>query len=244
MRSAFTLIELLVTVAFIGLLASLLLPVLARAKEKGRRAKCMSNLREIGVGLKMYVDDSARYPYFLIEPTTSQPPVSIDIPLQPYTRNYWTNELWKCPSYTGLTRYKKHSNSQTIFLNDSWNGSYAYNPSGTGDYFENLLGLSGYKNGTSDFPGREESQIRSPSQMLAFGDSQFGGPELNFLPEPFPVLTIPDGTFAGWFILKTSHADLSNFLFTDAHVEFKKVYELVATNEVARRKWNYDFEPH
>jgi prepilin-type N-terminal cleavage/methylation domain-containing protein/prepilin-type processing-associated H-X9-DG protein len=59
---AFTLIELLVVIAIIGLLAALLLPTLGASRERGRRATCLNNLRQIGQATHMYVNDYTRMP--------------------------------------------------------------------------------------------------------------------------------------------------------------------------------------
>lgn len=91
---AFTLIELLVVIAIIAILAAILFPVFARARENARRASCMSNLKQIGLGMLQYCQDyDEKFPLAVNGSNTS--PVGWADSIQPYVKSL---QLYQCPS--------------------------------------------------------------------------------------------------------------------------------------------------
>src|SRR6186997_2010986 len=87
-RHGFTLIELLVVIAIIALLAAILFPVFARARENARRASCSSNLKQIGLGMLQYTQDYDEH--FPMQAAAAFWPS-----LTPYIKS---DQIYKCPS--------------------------------------------------------------------------------------------------------------------------------------------------
>src|SRR5262249_11511404 len=97
-QRAFTLIELLVVIAIIAILAAILFPVFAKARENARRTSCTSNLKQMGLGILQYTQDyDETFPLSVTASTstTSNPPVGWADAIQPYVKN---TQIYQCPS--------------------------------------------------------------------------------------------------------------------------------------------------
>ena len=95
----FTLIELLVVIAIIAILASILFPVFARARENARRTSCLSNMKQLGLGIMQYAQDyDERFPMYRVpafSSTLTADPYGWADAVQPYVKS---TQIFQCPS--------------------------------------------------------------------------------------------------------------------------------------------------
>jgi prepilin-type N-terminal cleavage/methylation domain-containing protein/prepilin-type processing-associated H-X9-DG protein len=119
---AFTLIELLVVIAIIAILAAILFPVFAQAREKARQASCISNLKQIGLGITQYIQDyDETYPPRILNPAGS--PYGWADAIQPYIKS---TQLFQCPSEARRPGADPNAGGYT----DYWYNASLGNPTG------------------------------------------------------------------------------------------------------------------
>ena len=234
-RRGFTLVELLMAIAIVGLLASLLLPVLGRANSKAKAAGCKSNLRQLGLAMQLYVSDSAAFPSTV-------------------AGKVWPWHLAPYMSEHGLYVYADHdpyalSNSASGFVCPRWvvpEVGYGYNGRGYA-----RMGLDGHSVGTGPpvAPVRE-SDVAAPADMIALGDNVSSDVHGNLvmvvgaIERALKDVAASPNTSA-WTKRYRTHDGFLNLVFCDGHVEANSIFQLhLDERDASLRRWNRDNEPH
>ncbi len=212
-RRGFTLIELLVVIAIIAILAAILFPVFAQAREAARKSSCQSNLKQIGYAVQMYAQD---YDETL---PNNRPRFGLDLTnsLDPYTKQRGNQGIWRCPSHAPFT--------------SSFISSYGYNWS--------YLITAGPDYPHSDWNGFDNSGVQlsflqRPADTIAFMDQTVSGANTSlwtYLIRPGDSAN-NDGLGRPHF----RHQNQANVLFCDGHVKTEKPAVAQIANEI--RHWD------
>lgn len=228
-QKGFTLIELLVVIAIISILASILFPVFARAREQARKASCASNLKQIGLAAYMYLQDyDETYPmsnHYYGSPLYSSSTAAAVSGLwfnlfQPYSKSI---QLWSCPS-AGTVQ-----NSDGSLRNS---GGYGYNICGTHRASQGN-GFGGYQaSGFRCTPSGSYlklADVQEPSNTIFVGDPASNGDQgvngvhlIGYANQDY-IPTLHGGKvgpFIGGRVAFTDFSGGGNYLFADGHVKW------------------------
>ena len=218
-RFAFTLIELLVVIAIIAILAAILFPVFARARENARRSSCQSNLKQIGLGITQYIQDyDEKLPLRIHGGNPNGVIFSWRRQTFPYTKSA---QVFSCPANTnnGIV------NDDSIAANMTVAGLPAGSPVFNRSYAINARATEVGGTSPSEFDSAQSlAAIPATSQTILVSEVKHCCAEMRFQDTP-ATFSNPNSNFTG-------HLGTVNFLFVDGHVKSMKPIATVAPNNL------------